>query len=122
MKPFSEKLLQYLRILQNNYLITCQRFRSATVLKMLCASLQGESYAHANANVPHLQVSPGMQVAVGTPLVMVEAMKMEHAVVACVAGKVGEVLVASGQQVAGGQLLLHLDTTLSDKTAQPSSV
>jgi acetyl-CoA/propionyl-CoA carboxylase biotin carboxyl carrier protein len=44
-------------------------------------------------------VAVGEQVTAGTPLVVVEAMKMEHAVTAPVDGEVTEVLVRPGQSV-----------------------
>jgi acetyl-CoA/propionyl-CoA carboxylase biotin carboxyl carrier protein len=53
-----------------------------------------------------VKVSQGETVTAGTPLVVVEAMKMEHTVVAPVDGVVGELLVQAGQQVA-------LDETLA---------
>ena len=51
-------------------------------------------------------VAPGATVAAGDPLVVVEAMKMEHQVAAPADGTVGEVHVAPGDQVETGQLLL----------------
>ena len=46
---------------------------------------------------------PGARVRRGQPLVVVEAMKMEHEVLAAVAGELDTVLVAVGDQVAVGQ-------------------
>ena len=46
-----------------------------------------------------VQVSPGDQVEAGTPLLVVEAMKMEHVLTAPVAGVVTELSVTAGQQV-----------------------
>jgi acetyl-CoA/propionyl-CoA carboxylase biotin carboxyl carrier protein len=46
-----------------------------------------------------VQVSPGDQVEAGTPLLVVEAMKMEHVLTAPVAGVVAELPVTAGQQV-----------------------
>ncbi|TCK26018.1 acetyl/propionyl/methylcrotonyl-CoA carboxylase subunit alpha [Pseudonocardia endophytica] len=48
---------------------------------------------------------PGQQVEVGQPLVVLEAMKMEHTVVAPGNGVLGEVRVAAGDQVDTGQVL-----------------
>ncbi|KAA9155912.1 acetyl/propionyl/methylcrotonyl-CoA carboxylase subunit alpha [Amycolatopsis acidicola] len=58
-----------------------------------------------------VKVSQGEAVTAGTPLVVVEAMKMEHTVVAPVDGVVGELLVQAGQQVA-------LDETLAVVTPE----
>ena len=46
-----------------------------------------------------VQVSDGDQVEAGTPLLVVEAMKMEHVLTAPVAGTVTELSVTAGQQV-----------------------
>jgi acetyl/propionyl-CoA carboxylase alpha subunit len=53
-------------------------------------------------------VAPGDQVGAGDPLVVVEAMKMEHQIVAPADGTITEVNVAVGQQVDTGHLLLVL--------------
>ena len=51
----------------------------------------------------------GTAVDVGSPVVTLEAMKMEHAVVATIAGHVAEVLVAAGDQVARGDALAVIE-------------
>ncbi|MGL5810747.1 MAG: acetyl/propionyl/methylcrotonyl-CoA carboxylase subunit alpha [Nocardioides sp.] len=56
-------------------------------------------------------VASGDQVASGTPLVVVEAMKMEHSVTAPRPGRVTELLVRTGDHVTLGQHLLTLDRT-----------
>jgi acetyl-CoA/propionyl-CoA carboxylase, biotin carboxylase, biotin carboxyl carrier protein len=58
-----------------------------------------------------VKVSPGEAVTAGAPLLVVEAMKMEHTVVAPADGVVSELLVQAGQQVA-------LDETLAVVTPQ----
>jgi biotin carboxyl carrier protein len=45
----------------------------------------------------------------GTPLLVLEAMKMEHVVVARGPGKIAALLVEAGTQVALGQLLVRID-------------
>ncbi len=50
-------------------------------------------------------VAEGDAVVVGTPLLVLEAMKMEHAVKATVAGTVASLAVAAGDQVAAEQVL-----------------
>jgi 3-methylcrotonyl-CoA carboxylase alpha subunit len=54
-------------------------------------------------------VVPGQAVAVGDRLVVLEAMKMEHALAAPRAGRVAEVLVREGDQVEAGAPLVRLD-------------
>jgi biotin carboxyl carrier protein len=45
----------------------------------------------------------------GDPIVTLEAMKMEHAVVATIAGHLGEMLVAPADQVTRGQRLATIE-------------
>jgi biotin carboxyl carrier protein len=52
-----------------------------------------------------VHVTAGGTVAAGDPIVTLEAMKMEHVVVASIAGTVGEVRVGPADQVTRGQLL-----------------
>jgi acetyl-CoA/propionyl-CoA carboxylase, biotin carboxylase, biotin carboxyl carrier protein len=52
-----------------------------------------------------LRVAAGEQVSAGQPLLVVEAMKMEHTVVAPIDGAVAELAVHAGQQVRLGQQL-----------------
>ena len=53
--------------------------------------------------------APGQPVEVGDPVVTLEAMKMEHVVIATVAGRVGEVRVQPADQVVRGQLLAIIE-------------
>jgi acetyl-CoA/propionyl-CoA carboxylase biotin carboxyl carrier protein len=53
-----------------------------------------------------VQVAPGDTVAAGQALVVVEAMKMEHAVTAPLAGTVADLPVKAGQQVAMDETLV----------------
>jgi 3-methylcrotonyl-CoA carboxylase alpha subunit len=55
-----------------------------------------------------LLVSEGEAVAKGQLLAVVEAMKMEHALTAPIAGTVSEIAAAPGQQVAEGERLLRV--------------
>ncbi|WP_414439198.1 acetyl-CoA carboxylase biotin carboxylase subunit [Burkholderia sp. 22PA0106] len=54
-------------------------------------------------------VEPGQAVEAGAPLLVMEAMKMEHTIGAPSAGVVAEVLYAVGDQVADGAQLIRLD-------------
>ncbi|WP_417687819.1 biotin carboxylase N-terminal domain-containing protein [Roseibium sp.] len=55
-----------------------------------------------------LNVTAGEEVTKGQPLIVLEAMKMEHTLTASRDGTVGEVLVSAGDQVQDGTLLLAL--------------
>ena len=55
-------------------------------------------------------VKPGDRVEKGQRLAIVEAMKMEHALLAPTAGEVAEVAAEPGAQVAEGAPLIHIKT------------
>ena len=56
-----------------------------------------------------VSAAPGARVAKGDPLLILEAMKMEHTLAAPRDGVVAEVLAAVGDQVTDGTLLLALE-------------
>jgi 3-methylcrotonyl-CoA carboxylase alpha subunit len=56
-------------------------------------------------------VAAGAAVERGAPLVIMEAMKMEHTITAPAAGTVKEILYAVGEQVAEGAELIRFDAT-----------
>jgi propionyl-CoA carboxylase alpha chain len=58
-----------------------------------------------------VHVEPGQRVTEGTVLVVVEAMKMEHKIVAGADATVGEVCFAVGDRVDTGDLLVVLEQT-----------
>ncbi|UCE86175.1 MAG: ATP-grasp domain-containing protein [Deltaproteobacteria bacterium] len=72
-----------------------------------------ETTGHVRAGTPALvigiHVEPGDAVALGQPLGLLEAMKMEIAFRAPVSGTVTEVCVRRGQQVAADEILLKID-------------
>lgn len=59
--------------------------------------------------IKSIQVKKGDQIEYGTPLLVLEAMKMENAVVGLNAGKVKSVNVKVGQMVTKGFLLIELE-------------
>ena len=52
-----------------------------------------------------IEVIEGAQVSAGTPIIVLEAMKMEHTVRAPAEGVVASISVATGDQVDSGQVL-----------------
>jgi 3-methylcrotonyl-CoA carboxylase alpha subunit len=56
-----------------------------------------------------VHVAAGGDVAVGDPIVTLEAMKMEHVVAASIAGRIGEILVQPADQVSRGQRLATIE-------------
>src|SRR5436190_8173823 len=69
----------------------------------------GSLVAPMPGSVVRVLVEPGAAVDGGQPLVVLEAMKMEHTVNAPVAGTVTEVRVQAGQQVEAGAVLVVVD-------------
>jgi propionyl-CoA carboxylase alpha chain len=70
---------------------------------------RGEYTAPMPGRVVSVHVTVGERVALGQLLLVLEAMKMEHQLVAHAVGVVAEVLAAAGQQVEGGQQLVRIE-------------
>jgi len=75
------------------------------------AASDGRLVAPMNGRVVAVNAKAGDTVEAGRALVMLEAMKMEHALSAPAASRVTAVHVAPGAQVAPGQLLVELEPT-----------
>ena len=65
--------------------------------------------AEMPGKVVQILVSPGDEVTVGQPLVIMESMKMETELAAQVAGTVAEISVTAGQVVGQGDTLITID-------------
>ena len=74
----------------------------------------GSLLAPMPGTVVRLEVAPGAQVKAGTPIVVLEAMKMEHSVSAPHDGMVTDVEVTGGQQVDVGTVLAVVDILAAD--------
>jgi acetyl/propionyl-CoA carboxylase alpha subunit len=70
----------------------------------------GSLVAPMPGSVVRVLVAPGAVVAKGDPLVVLEAMKMEHTVASPADGTVAEVPARAGQQVDAGSVLVVVDT------------
>jgi geranyl-CoA carboxylase alpha subunit len=70
----------------------------------------GRIEAPMNGRIVALHVQLGDGVRAGQPLLAMEAMKMEHNMLAARDGKVGALHTSLGAQVATGQLLLEIET------------
>ncbi|MDX2233689.1 MAG: biotin carboxylase N-terminal domain-containing protein [Hyphomonadaceae bacterium] len=68
----------------------------------------GAVAARMNGKIVAVLVEVGARVAAGTPLVTLEAMKMEHVMVALADARVAAVHVTAGEQVAPGRVLVDL--------------
>ncbi|MCP4470154.1 MAG: acetyl/propionyl/methylcrotonyl-CoA carboxylase subunit alpha [Gammaproteobacteria bacterium] len=73
------------------------------------ASGAGHPQAPMSGAVVAVVVAPGDRVEVGDPLMVIEAMKMEHTIVAQAVATVDEVLFAVGDQVEDGDTLVNLE-------------
>jgi 3-methylcrotonyl-CoA carboxylase alpha subunit len=69
---------------------------------------EGELVARLPGTVVAVLVREGQHVDAGTTLLVVEAMKMEHAVVAPRAGTVAKLRYAAGERVPEGAVLVEL--------------
>ncbi len=69
----------------------------------------GHLMAPMSGAVVAVLVKPGEAVAKGAPLLVLEAMKMEHTITAPAAGTVSSVHFRQGEQVAEGAVLIDLD-------------
>jgi propionyl-CoA carboxylase alpha chain len=65
----------------------------------------GSLLAPMPGSVVGVAVTPGAEVGAGQPVLVLEAMKMQHTVTAPHAGVVSEINVTVGDQVAGGDVL-----------------
>jgi len=70
----------------------------------------GSLLAPMPGTVVRLEVAPGAHVTAGTPIVVLEAMKMEHSVCAPHDGVVTDIEVTGGQQVDVGAVLAVVDS------------
>lgn len=87
-------------------------------LDLADASLPGTVAAALQGVVVVVKVAPGDVVAAGAELVVVEALKMEHAILAAEAGVVTRVEVAVGDSVHVGDALVSLDPVDLDAVGQ----
>jgi geranyl-CoA carboxylase alpha subunit len=77
----------------------------------------GRVTAPMHGSVVAVLVAPGDAVVAGSRLAVVEAMKMQHELVATVDGVVATVAVVAGQQVAAGDLLVEIDVERAPEAA-----
>ena len=75
----------------------------------------GSAVAPTPGTVIAVHVEVGQAVEKGAKLVVLEAMKMEHAVVAGEAGTVAEVRVEVGDAVDEGALLVRIESDVGDE-------
>lgn len=76
----------------------------------------GDLRAPMAGKVIRLLVQPGDDVTAGTPLLILEAMKMEHQILAPQAGRVTRFLCREGEQVAAGMELVEVAPDTQERT------
>ncbi|MDR1969436.1 MAG: acetyl-CoA carboxylase biotin carboxyl carrier protein subunit, partial [Burkholderiaceae bacterium] len=74
-----------------------------------------ELRAPFNGKVVRIAAQPGQALAGGETVLVIESMKLEHSLSARTDATVTEVLVAEGQQVAPGQVLLRFAAPAVEK-------
>jgi geranyl-CoA carboxylase alpha subunit len=72
----------------------------------------GKVRAAMNGRVVAVLVKPGDKVAVGQPVMTLEAMKMEHVHTAGVAGTVSAIDVTEGEQVTTGKIVVEIEAAV----------
>lgn len=106
-------LRRHLMVGDDLYLATGARILKVTrVLAgkgVAAAAGGGATRAPMHGNLLDLSVSPGDRVEIGTRLAVLEAMKMQHEILAEVAGTVSEVAVTAPNQVKAGDLLVQIE-------------
>jgi acetyl/propionyl-CoA carboxylase alpha subunit/acetyl-CoA carboxylase carboxyltransferase component len=80
----------------------------------------GIVHAPSPAVVVSIAVKPGDTVSAGSPLVVLEAMKMEMQLAAPFSGKVRHVMTMPNVQVDSGTPLLQIDPAVGEETATPA--
>ena len=87
------------------------RFRNRLAFAAAAADAAGGGRVTApmHGALIEVLVKPGDQVSAGTRLAVLEAMKMQHEILAQVDGIVQEVLAAAGAQVAADELLIEIE-------------
>ena len=75
------------------------------------AASSGAVLAPMHGRVVRVEVAPGQSVQAGQTLLVMEAMKMEHRLLAPVAGQVKSLQAQVGEQVAARRLLAEIDAS-----------
>ncbi|WOH51267.1 acetyl-CoA carboxylase biotin carboxylase subunit [Bradyrhizobium sp. sBnM-33] len=97
-----------LYILHRGASIAARDLTLAAPASTAAADGDGKVRATMNGRVVAVLVTPGEQVAVGQPVMTLEAMKMEHVHTAGVSGTVSAIDVAEGEQVTTGRIVVEI--------------
>ncbi|MEH2592835.1 acetyl/propionyl/methylcrotonyl-CoA carboxylase subunit alpha [Bradyrhizobium sp. AZCC 1721] len=97
-----------LYVLHRGASIAARDLTLAAPASAVAADGDGKVRATMNGRVVAVLVKPGEQVAVGQPVMTLEAMKMEHVHMAGVAGTVSSIDVTEGEQVTTGRIVVEI--------------
>ena len=97
-----------LYVLHRGVTIAVRDLTLAAPVSAAAAGGDGKVRAAMNGRVVAVLVKPGEQVALGQPVMTLEAMKMEHVHTAGVAGTVSSIDVAEGEQVTTGRIVVEI--------------
>jgi biotin carboxyl carrier protein len=91
--------------------IETERSRSEGSRRLGRSARGGQDFVVASmpGRIVRLLVAPGAEVEAGTPLIVIEAMKMENELRASHAGRVAEIVVSPGDTVEGGAKLIRFE-------------
>lgn len=98
----------WLQVSAADYRFTRETFRQP--VRQRDEERDGIARAPLNAKVSQITVSAGDVVVAGQSIMVLEAMKMEHHILASAAGKVKSISVSAGDQVVPGQMLAEIET------------
>ncbi len=97
-----------LYILHHGATIAVRDLTLAAPESATAAGGDGKVRAAMNGRVVAVLVKPGEQVAIGQPVMTLEAMKMEHVHTAGVAGTISSIDVSEGEQVTTGKIVVEI--------------
>jgi geranyl-CoA carboxylase alpha subunit len=97
-----------LYVLHRGATVAVRDLTLAAPVSAAAAGGDGKVRAAMNGRVVAVLVKPGELVAIGQPVMTLEAMKMEHVHTAGVAGTVSSIDVAEGEQVTTGRIVVEI--------------
>lgn len=98
-------------LVDTNYVVDGQEFEISSPRRNRTKSKSqdhGQMKSPMPGKILKLLVKEGQDVVAGTPILVMEAMKMEHTIKASKAGKIEKIHFKEGDQVAGGVELVKL--------------
>jgi geranyl-CoA carboxylase alpha subunit len=98
-------------LLHNGVTLAVRDLTRAAPASAAATGSDGKVRAAMNGRVVAVLVKAGERVAVGQPVMTLEAMKMEHVHTAPIAGVIAAIDVAEGEQVTTGKIVVEIEAT-----------